>query len=256
MAKTEGKTLRIDKLLSEMGIATRSASKEMVKAGRVTVNGEVIKKSDVKVTFPGDVVCVDGETLAYSEYEYYMLYKPAGVVSATEDKTHKTVVDLIEGSSRRGLFPVGRLDIDTEGLLLITNDGELSHRLLSPTKHVPKVYYAKIDKEVTDEDVKRFQDGIDIGTQDSPEMTRPAELEICKYKNDSQKQMNGSDASEVLITIHEGKYHQIKRMFEAVGKNVVFLKRLSMGNLELDESLKPGEYRELTEEEIALLSNG
>ena len=247
MAKTEGKSLRIDKLLSEMGIATRSASKDLVKKGRVTVNGVPIKKADVKVTMPGDTVCVDGEPLTYAEFEYYMLYKPAGVVSATEDKKHKTVIDLIEGSSRKGLFPVGRLDIDTEGLLLITNDGELSHKLLSPTKHVPKVYFARLDAEVTEEDVKAFAEGINIGTEEEPEMTRPAKLELAGEAEGGSGEKTGT---EVLIAIHEGKYHQIKRMFEAVGKKVLYLKRLSMGSLKLDDSLSPGENRPLTEQEI------
>lgn len=248
MNDSSGKAMRIDKLLSEMGIATRSAAKDMAKSGRVTVNGEVIKKADVKVTMPGDTVCVDGEPIVYSEFEYYMMNKPTGVVSATEDKKHKTVIDLIEGSSRKGLFPVGRLDIDTEGLLLITNDGELSHKLLSPTKHVPKVYFARLDVEVTEEDVKTFAEGINIGTEEEPEMTRPAKLEMAGEGTEGTA--GEGLGKEVFITIHEGKYHQIKRMFEAVGKKVQYLKRLSMGSLKLDEKLAPGEYRMLSDEEI------
>ena len=171
--------------------------------------------------------------------KYYMLNKPGGVVSATEDRRDTTVIDLIKDKKRKDLFPVGRLDKDTEGLLLITNDGDLAHRLLAPKKHVDKVYYAKIDGMVTEEDVKRFAEGIDIGAEEE-EMTRPAKLDI----------MKSTEESEIRLTIHEGKFHQVKRMFLAVGKEVTYLKRERMGTLCLDENLKPGEYRLLTEEEI------
>ena len=168
-----------------------------------------------------------------------MLNKPAGVVSATEDRRDTTVMDLIKEKKRKDLFPVGRLDKDTEGLLLITNDGDLAHRLLAPKKHVDKVYYAKVAGIVTEEDVERFAQGIDIGT-DEEEMTRPAQLDILK----------SGEESEIRLTIHEGKFHQVKRMFQAVKKEVTYLKRERMGTLCLDEDLKPGEYRLLTEEEI------
>jgi 16S rRNA pseudouridine516 synthase len=171
-----------------------------------------------------------------------MLYKPAGVVSATRDKVSRTVLDLITDRQRKDLFPVGRLDKDTEGLLLITNDGELAHQLLSPRKHVDKVYYAKVKGKVTGEDTEAFLEGVMI---EEDYRTLPAKLTILV-----------SDAvSEVELTIQEGRFHQVKRMFEAVGKEVIYLKRLSMGSLRLDEGLKPGEYRELTKEEIALLKN-
>lgn len=169
-----------------------------------------------------------------------MLHKPAGVISATEDSKEKTVLDLIETKKRKDLFPVGRLDKDTEGLLLITNDGELAHRLLSPKKHVEKVYYAKIQGIVTEEDILAFAEGVDI---QEAQLTRPALLKILK----------AGDISEILLTICEGKFHQVKRMFEAVGKQVLYLKRLEMGPLKLDDTLKPGEYRELTEKEKEVL---
>lgn len=222
-----------------MGVGTRQEVKKQIRQGKVTVNGIVVKAADTKIDENGDEVMVDGRNISYVSYEYYMLNKPAGVISATEDRKDTTVIDLIRDKKRKDLFPVGRLDKDTEGLLLITNDGDLAHRLLAPKKHVDKVYYAKIDSTVTEEDVKKFAEGIDIGT-DEKEMTRPAKLEIIK---------NGEE-SEIRLTIHEGKFHQVKRMFHAVGKEVTYLKRERMGTLCLDENLKPGEYRLLTEEEI------
>ena len=182
----------------------------------------------------------EGQMVAYAEYEYYMLNKPAGVVSATEDKNDSTVLDLIDEKQRKDLFPVGRLDKDTEGLLLITNDGELAHQLLSPKKHVDKVYFARIDGKVTEEDVRRFAEGLEIG-EEKP--TLPAHLEILKRE----------EISEIRLTIREGKFHQVKRMFHAVGKEVIYLKRLQMGSLVLDPRLALGEYRELTGQELEAL---
>lgn len=222
-----------------MGVGTRQEVKKQIRQGKVTVNGIVVKAADTKINENGDEVAVGGRMISYVSYEYYMLNKPAGVISATEDRKDTTVIDLIRDKKRKDLFPVGRLDKDTEGLLLITNDGDLAHRLLAPKKHVDKVYYAKIDGVVTEEDVKKFAEGIDIGT-DEEEMTRPAKLEIIK----------SGEESEIRLTIHEGKFHQVKRMFLAVGKEVTYLKRERMGTLCLDENLKPGEYRLLTEEEI------
>lgn len=222
-----------------MGVGTRQEVKKQIRQGKVTVNGIVVKAADTKIDENGDEVMVDGRNISYVSYEYYMLNKPAGVISATEDRKDTTVIDLIRDKKRKDIFPVGRLDKDTEGLLLITNDGDLAHRLLAPKKHVDKVYYAKIDGVVTEEDVKKFAEGIDIGT-DEEEMTRPAKLEIIK----------SGEESEIRLTIHEGKFHQVKRMFLAVGKEVTYLKRERMGTLCLDENLKPGEYRLLTEEEI------
>ncbi len=230
--------IRLDKYLADMGKGTRSEVKKAIGKGLVRVNNEIVKKPETKLDTDSDHVLFDGVLVGYAQYEYYMLNKPAGVISATEDKREKTVIDLITEKKRKDLFPVGRLDRDTEGLLLISNDGELAHRLLSPSKHVDKVYYAKIDGKVTIEDVEAFQQGVDIGEE---KLTRPAKLRILK----------SGIQSEIELTICEGKFHQVKRMFQAVGKEVVYLKRLQMGTLILDESLKPGEYRELTEQEIA-----
>ncbi len=237
-----GEYLRLDKYLADMGIGTRSEVKGYIRKGRVKVNKEVAKAPDLKITGE-DYVTFDEQVISYVNTEYYMLNKPGGVVSATRDKFASTVVDLIEEGKRKDLFPVGRLDKDTEGLLLITNDGDLAHRLLSPKKHVSKCYYARVTGRVDAEDIKRFQDGMKL---DEELTTLPAELKLIKAE---------AGESEVLVTIFEGKFHQIKRMFEAVGKEVLYLKRLSMGELTLDESLEPGEYRELTKAEIKLLYN-
>lgn len=231
--------MRLDKYLAEMGVGTRQEVKKQIRQGKAAVNGTVVKAADTKIDETSDEVTICGRNISYVSYEYYMLNKPAGVVSATEDWRDTTVIDLIKEKKRKDLFPVGRLDKDTEGLLLITNDGDLAHRLLAPKKHVDKVYYAKIDGMVTEEDVKRFAEGIDIGAEEE-EMTRPAKLDI----------MKSAEESEIRLTIHEGKFHQVKRMFLAVGKEVTYLKRERMGTLCLDENLKPGEYRLLTEEEI------
>ena len=226
--------MRLDKYLAEMGVGTRQEVKKQIRQGKAAVNGTVVKAADTKIDETSDEVTISGRNISYVSYEYYMLNKPGGVVSATEDRR-----DLITDKKRNDLFPVGRLDKDTEGLLLITNDGDLAHRLLAPKKHVDKVYYAKIDGMVTEEDVNRFAEGIDIGAEEE-EMTRPAKLDI----------MKSAEESEIRLTIHEGKFHQVKRMFLAVGKEVTYLKRERMGTLCLDENLKPGEYRLLTEEEI------
>ena len=231
--------MRLDKYLAEMGVGTRQEVKKQIRQGKAAVNGTVVKAADTKIDETSDEVTISGRNISYVSYEYYMLNKPAGLVSATEDRRDTTVIDLIKEKKRKDLFPVGRLDKDTEGLLLITNDGDLAHRLLAPKKHVDKVYYAKIDGMVTEEDVKRFAEGIDIGAEEE-EMTRPAKLDI----------MKSAEESEIRLTIHEGKFHQVKRMFLAVGKEVTYLKRERMGTLCLDENLKPGEYRLLTEEEI------
>ena len=188
-------------------------------------------------------VFLNGEKVGYESFEYYMLNKPAGVISATEDQGCQTVVDLIKDKKRKDLFPVGRLDKDTEGLLLITNDGALAHRLLSPKKHVDKCYFARICGKVTEEDVRSFEKGVNIGSQEQPEITMPGKLEI----------ITSDDISKIRLTIQEGKFHQVKRMFQAVGKEVIYLKRLRMGTLILDENLGIGEYRPLTKEELEKL---
>lgn len=232
--------LRLDKYLADMGIGTRSEIKEWIRKGRVKVNHNTINKPEQKVTIGKDKVTFDDTEVGYVDYQYIMLHKPAGVVSATNDNVSSTVLDLIADKKCKDLFPVGRLDKDTEGLLLITNDGELAHQLLSPKKHVDKVYYARVHGKVTEEDQKCFLQGVDIKDE---ELTLPAKLKI----------LQSGEISEIELTLHEGRFHQVKRMFEAVGKEVIYLKRLSMGALRLDESLAPGEYRELTEQELASL---
>lgn len=225
--------MRLDKYLAEMGAGTRSEIKKAVRAGRVTVNGVPAKDAAAHVQ-TDDEVCLDGARIAYEQFVYYMMNKPAGVISATEDPRQQTVLDLIDGQQRKGLFPVGRLDRDTEGLLLITNDGELAHRLLSPKHHVDKVYFARLDGPVGEAERKLFAGGLKV---DDTLTAMPAALEILGPSN------------EVKVTIREGKFHQVKRMFAAVGREVLYLKRLSMGPLSLDGSLPAGAYRRLTEEE-------
>ena len=230
--------MRLDKYLCETGFGTRSQVKDLLKKGQVMVNGEVVKKPELKINETTDQILCQGKKASYQKNIYLMLHKPAGVVSATEDNREKTVLDLVRPEDRKnGLFPVGRLDKDTEGLLLLTDDGELAHRLLSPKKHVDKTYYAKIDGQVTEEHVKQFREGLDIGDE---KKTLPAVLTI----------LLSGPVSEIEVTIHEGRFHQIKRMFEAVGCKVTYLKRLPMGSLVLDETLPPEEYRPLTEAEL------
>ena len=234
--------MRLDKFLCETGFGTRSQVKELLKKGQVTVNGVAAKKPEQKIDEHKDQITCQGKTASYEKYVYYMLHKPAGVVSATEDKREKTVLDLLKSEDRRdGIFPVGRLDKDTEGFLLLTDDGDLAHRLLSPRKHVDKTYYAKIAGSVTEAHIERFREGLDIGDE---KKTLPAMLEILASK---------PETSEIRITIHEGRFHQVKRMFEAVGCKVTYLKRLSMGAVALDETLAPGDYRPLNEKERELL---
>lgn len=293
--------IRLDKLLADAGKGTRSQVKQYVRNGCISINGIVVKKSDEKVDPDKDEILFNGQPLKYSEYQYYMLNKPQGVVSATKDNNDKTVVELIKEDKRRDLFPVGRLDKDTEGLLLITNDGKLANNLLAPGKHVEKTYYVEVEKNIAldkeilekeciedevdentlyieettssgalntkphyieeshlnemvddsmnniemspsilieniDEIKKRFEEGVDIGDET---LTKPAKLK--------------EEGKGYLITITEGRYHQIKRMFVAVGYRVIYLKRLSMGSLMLDDNLEPGEYRELTVNELEQL---
>ena len=232
--------MRLDKFLTEMGLGTRTEVKKLLKTKQVTVNGEIVTKPETKVEPQTDQICYNGEVIAYCEYEYYLFHKPAGYVTATADNLHKTVMDYLTDTVRSDLFPVGRLDIDTEGLLLITNDGALAHDLLSPSKHVAKTYYAVIEGMVTEEDVNLFKNGVDIGEE---KLTKPAKLRVLESK----------PQSKIELTITEGKFHQVKRMFEAVGKKVLYLKRISMGPLQLPDDLKPGEYRPLTAQEIAAL---
>lgn len=232
--------MRLDKYLANMGVGSRSEVKNYIRWHKVLVNGKPPKGPEQKIDVEKDVVVFAGKEIGYQKNYYIMLNKPAGVVTATEDKKDRTVLDLIDSPIKKQLFPVGRLDKDTEGLLILTNDGHLSHNLLSPKKHVSKVYYAKVEGRVTKEDIKKFREGLEI---DKDFTALPAELTVLKE----------DEISQVEIKIYEGKFHQIKRMFEAVGKKVLYLKRLSMGGLSLDNTLAAGEYRELTEEEILKL---
>ena len=234
--------IRLDKYLADMQVGTRSEVKELIRKKRVTVNDNIVTKPESKINTDGDSVNVDGNAVGYHEYEYFMLNKPAGVVSATDDNTCTTVIDLIKTNNRKDLFPVGRLDKDTEGLLIITNDGAMAHDLLSPKKHVDKEYYLRVEGCLTAEDCAACAEGLRL-----EELTAlPAILKVLSYNSDK-------DYSEIYVTIHEGKFHQVKRMFTAIGSEVLFLKRITFGALPLDESLKTGEYRALTKEEISIL---
>ena len=226
--------MRLDKYLTTIGIGSRSQSKQLIKEGKIKVNNEIINKPEFHVDENKDVVSFDDVNLEYHRFYYYMLNKPAGVISATEDFQCKTVMDIMDVTPKNGLFPVGRLDKDTEGLLLITNDGELSHCLLSPSKHVEKTYFVKTDGVIKQEYVPLFEEGLDIGEKKN---TKPSNLYII-------------NENSAYITITEGKYHQVKRMFKHFKLNVIYLKRISMGPLKLDENLAVGEYRLLYDNEI------
>ncbi|MCM2531369.1 rRNA pseudouridine synthase [Neobacillus pocheonensis] len=235
--------MRIDKMLANLGYGSRKEVKQLLKSGAVKVNDVVVKDAKQQVDPTKETVTLNGEVIEYREFIYLLMNKPQGVLSATEDSKDETVIDLLELEDQvYEPFPVGRLDKDTEGLLLITNDGQLAHKLLSPKKHVPKTYFAIIDQEVTEEDVKAFAQGVIL---DDGYEAKPGELKILK----------SGIRSDIELTITEGKFHQVKRMFEAVGKSVVYLQRISMGPLALDETLELGEYRELTDEEVELLQD-
>ena len=232
--------MRLDKYLTNQGIGSRSQVKELIKSKKVFVNNVLENKPERHIDENNDIVSLDGVNLEYNKFYYYMLNKPPGVLTAVKDNNYKTVMDIMDVTPKEGLFPVGRLDKDTEGLLLITNDGELSHNLLSPKKHVNKTYYVELNGELIDSDIDLFAKGLDIGEKN---ITKPAKLEILSGRN------------RTYITITEGKYHQVKRMFQAIGLTVTFLKRISMGSLILDKNLKSGGYRKLTEEEISNLKS-
>lgn len=237
------KKLRLDKILGNMGYGTRKEVKRYIRDGQVKIDGKVIKKSSIQVDPYESHIEINGEEVMFREYIYIMLNKPKGVISATYDPSHKTVIDLIdEYYSSFDLFPMGRLDIDTEGLLILTNDGKLSHEILSPKNHIPKTYYAHIEGRVTEEDAVRLARGV---TLEDGYKALPGELKIIESDN----------ISKIELTIYEGKFHQVKRMFKALNKEVVYLKRISMGALFLDESLETGSYRELDEDELKLLKD-
>ena len=233
---------RIDKILSNLGHGTRKEVKALLKKGKVEIDGIVVSDSAMKIDPNKAVIMVSGEEIKYRKYICLIMNKPAGVISATVDNHDETVIDLIDQEYHAFKpFPIGRLDKDTVGLLLITNDGELNHKLIAPKNHVDKVYYAQINKPVDEKDVATFRKGVIL---EDEYKCMPAILEILKADE------NGS---EVMVTIQEGKFHQVKRMFESVDKKVVFLRRMSFGPLKLDESLSEGQYRELSEEEVNLL---
>ncbi|MDE7340090.1 MAG: pseudouridine synthase [Lachnospiraceae bacterium] len=229
--------MRLDKFLCDLQYGTRSSIKKDIRNGFASVNGMIIRQSDYQVKEGMDEVCYRGVPCVYRKYVYYMLHKPAGTVSATEDKREKTVVSLLKEAGRGDLFPVGRLDKDAEGLLIITNDGPLAHELLSPARHVEKVYECTLAKEITETQKQMIEQGVDIGEK---KRTLPAKVDILSEK-------------KIALTIAEGKFHQVKRMLKAVGNEVLYLKRIRMGAVSLDTKLKPGEYRELTEKEVQML---
>ena len=232
--------MRLDKFLVACAVGSRTEVKNFLKSGRVTVNGKKAKSAKLQINEDTDEICFDGEKLDYEEFVYYMMNKPQGVISATEDTKHKTVLDLLDDYARaKEVFPVGRLDIDTHGLLLLTNDGKLAHALLSPKRHVDKTYLAQVNGIMTDEDIETFSKGIPL----KDFTCQPAKLELVSI--DTEK-----DQSLVRVTIAEGKFHQVKRMVAYCGKEVVDLQRLTMGTLTLDEDLKRGEWRRLTKEEL------
>ena len=234
--------IRLDKFLADAGYGTRSEVKKQLKSGIVSMNGTVCKKPEEKIDPARDVVTVSGKEVVYEAFSYYLFYKPAGCVTAKSDALHKTVMDYFPEIVRKSCSPVGRLDKDTEGPLLITNDGELNHHRMSPVHHVKKTYYAVLDGEVPVSAIQQFAEGVDIGDD---KKTLPAELEILP----KQMQDTANPVYHANLTISEGRFHQVKRMFETVGCHVVYLKRLSLGNLSLGE-LNPGEYRRLSEAEV------
>ena len=230
--------MRLDKFLANMVVGTRNEVKQSLKKGYVKVNNEVIKSPKTQIDPNEDIITVNDEKIIYIDKVYIMLNKPSGVVSATEDDKHQTVIDLIPEYQHLGIFPVGRLDKDTEGLLLITNDGQFNHDLMSPNKHVPKTYEVVSKNDVTQSDVERFKEGLEL----SDGLVKPAQLEIIENRRSR-------------VTIYEGKYHQVKRMFHEIENEVLQLKRIKIAELELDTSLKLGEFRLLTENDFKLLLN-
>ena len=232
--------MRLDRFLCELNLGTRTQVKKEIKAGLVSVNGVTVLRPEEQVREAADLVCYKGQPCVYEEYVYYLLHKPAGVVSATQDKRDRTVLDLLAGEGRSDLFPVGRLDKDTEGLLLITNDGPLAHALLSPGRHVDKEYECHLAHTFDAHQRELLEQGVDIGEQ---KKCRPAVVRILEEK-------------KITLTITEGRFHQVKRMLHAVGNEVVYLKRIRMDRLQLEDSLEKGAYRRLTDEEVESLRGG
>ncbi|AMD95563.1 pseudouridine synthase [Leptotrichia sp. oral taxon 847] len=235
--------MRLDKFLANSGIGTRKEVKAILKSGKIKVNEKIVKDGKMQIDEIKDDIKMEGEKIAYKPFVYVMMNKPSGIISATEDGKHKTVVDLLcEKYKNYKVFPVGRLDIDTEGLILLTNDGILAHNLLSPKKHVDKKYYVELKEPLTPEKKKILENGIKL---EENFVTKEAKVEIIEK----------TELKSVFITISEGKFHQVKRMFKFIGNEVLYLKRVKMGKLLLPEKLKLGEYRELTEEEMKLILN-
>jgi len=234
MAKKEKTIIRLDKYISSQTKLSRSDAVKAIYHHKVKVNDKTASDPGMKVNTETDQVTLNGESLSYERFIYYLLNKPAGVISATEDKEYKTVCDLVPGDIP--VFPIGRLDIDTEGIIILTNDGKLAHDLTSPKKHVDKIYYAELDKDISDEMIKAFEEGFDYG-EEKPSL--PGKLE-------------GIEEKKALVTIHEGKFHQVKRMFKAFDIEVLYLKRLSFGALSLPDDLAPGEYLKIHKEDIML----
>ena len=229
--------VRVDKILSELGFGSRQDIKKYVKAGRIMINESIVKKSEEKLNSEKDILYFDKNVVEVEEFETYVLYKPSGFVCATNDNVHRTVMELID-SKRKNIVPVGRLDLDTEGILILTNDGNLNHRLVSPASHVDKTYYAIFDGKIVDNAIEKTNIGMDIG---EGEVSKPAKLEIISE-------------NELILTIHEGKFHQVKRMVKALGAEVTYLKRIAFGGLRLDDlKLEKGESRKLTENELEIL---
>nr|WP_315036741.1 pseudouridine synthase [uncultured Lachnoanaerobaculum sp.] len=229
--------VRVDKILSELGFGSRQEIKKYVKAGKIRINDNIVKKPEEKLNSEVDKLFFDGKEVEVEEFETFILYKPAGYVCATKDNVHKTVMELID-SKRKNIVPVGRLDLDTEGILILTNDGNLNHRLVSPSSHVDKTYYAVFEGKLNENAVEMTKNGLDIG---EGEVSKPAKLEIIS-------------SNEIMLTIHEGKFHQVKRMVKALGGEVTYLKRVAFGGLRLDDlKLKKGESRKITEIEMEML---
>ena len=229
--------VRVDKILSELGFGSRQEIKKHVKAGKIRINDNIVKKPEEKLNSEVDKLFFEGKEVEVEEFETFILYKPAGYVCATKDNVHKTVMELID-SKRKNIVPVGRLDLDTEGILILTNDGDLNHRLVSPSSHVDKTYYAIFEGELNENAVEMTKNGLDIG---EGEVSKPAKLEIIS-------------SNEIMLTIHEGKFHQVKRMVKALGGEVTYLKRVAFGGLRLDDlKLKKGESRKITEIEMEML---
>lgn len=229
--------VRVDKILSELGFGSRQEIKKYVKAGKIRINDNIVKKPEEKLNSEVDKLFFEGKEVEVEEFETFILYKPAGYVCATKDNVHKTVMELID-SKRKNIVPVGRLDLDTEGILILTNDGNLNHRLVSPSSHVDKTYYAIFEGRLNENAVEMTKNGLDIG---EGEVSKPAKLEIIS-------------SNEIMLTIHEGKFHQVKRMVKALGAEVTYLKRVAFGGLRLDDlKLKKGESRKITDIEMEML---